>query len=139
MPESATTFSSFISPPSTISVIAFRNATNIAEFVHPGHHVIFDCVVSTVAFSHFYDARTALNEVYRILKPEGHCIIIDHKKPNLIIRVIFSWLRLLANYWDIKDIKSFLLAKKFKIITLKETNKYFIAHITPAIIQTVRK
>ncbi len=92
-----------------------------------------DCVVSTAAFSHYSDVKSVLCEVHRILKPTGHCIIVDHKKPNFFIKTILATIKLLANYLDTNEIKNIISKENFEIRELKETKKYFIVHIVPVL------
>jgi ubiquinone/menaquinone biosynthesis C-methylase UbiE len=92
-----------------------------------------DCVVCTAAFSHFISPALALREIRRVLRPKGHCIIIDHKKPNVIIKLLLSSIKLLAKYLDVKDIENIIMLESFEIIKLRETKKYFIASIVPVV------
>jgi len=41
----------------------------------------FDCVLSTMAFSGYPDARKALGELLRVLKPAGRLVLIDINYP----------------------------------------------------------
>ena len=41
----------------------------------------FDTVLSTMAFSGYPDARKALGEMLRVLKPDGHLVLIDVNYP----------------------------------------------------------
>lgn len=54
-----------------------------AEFVHgdasdmPFNNEVFDFIVCTAAFKNFTKPVMALNEMYRVLKPDGKALIID--------------------------------------------------------------
>ena len=48
---------------------------NVAEMPFPGDK--FDFIICTAAFKNFKEPDKALNEIYRVLKPGGGCLIID--------------------------------------------------------------
>ena len=90
-----------------------------------------DCVVSTTAFSHFFDIQKAMSQIHRVLKNSGHCIIVEHKKPKLIVESLLKWIRILADYRDLEEIKSIVNHASFRLVELQETNKYVVAYILP--------
>ncbi len=58
----------------------------VARFIHgsasdiPLEDGIFDLIVCRAAFKNFSEPLKALNEMHRVLKPEGKAIIIDLRK-----------------------------------------------------------
>ena len=90
-----------------------------------------DCIVSTTAFSHFFDIEKAMAQIHRVLKGSGHCIIVEHKKPQLIVETLLKWIRILADYREVEELRSIFNRASFQLVELQETKKYVVAYITP--------
>ena len=61
----------------------------------------FDKVVSSLVFHHLttIQKKQAINEIFRVLKPDGEIHIADWGKPsNLLMEVLFFFLRLLDGF-----------------------------------------
>ena len=126
-----------IDPSENMIKIARKKNINRCQFyIEPIERIslpdnAIDCVVSTTAFSHFSNAESAMNQIHRVLKKTGFCIIIEHKKPKLYIEKILKKIRIWSNFLSHAEIKKVFTHASFKILKLSETKKYIVAIIVP--------
>lgn len=126
-----------IDPSENMIKIARRKKINGCQFyLEPIENLslpnsTIDCIVSTTAFSHFSDERKALNQIHRVLKKTGFCIIVEHKKPKLYVERFLKRIKILANYRGSEEIKDIFIHSSFMILELIETKKYMVAIIRP--------
>lgn len=126
-----------IDPSEKMIKIARRKKINRCQFyLEPIENLsllnsTIDCVVSTTAFSHFSDERKALNQIHRVLKKTGFCIIVEHKKPKLYVERFLKRIKIFANYRGFEEIKDIFICSSFMILELRETKKYIVAIISP--------
>ncbi len=59
---------------------------------------MFDLVISTSTLDHFAEANVALEELYRVLKPNGLIILTLHNKMNPLVYSMYELMRLLGKY-----------------------------------------
>lgn len=82
----------------------------------------FDRVVSSLVFHHLttIQKKQAINEIYRVLKPDGEIHIADWGKPsNLLMEILFFFLRLLDGFENTSvnrkgELLNYLLGHGFK-------------------------
>lgn len=72
----------------------------------PFPNASFDTIVSTVAFSHWYNKKLALEEVSRVLSPNGVAIIIEHAMPSLLQIALLKLIRRLPEFIDLRTAKA---------------------------------
>lgn len=109
----------------------------IANAEHlPFESSTFDTVVSTWTFCSILDINKALEEVYRVLKPDGQLIFIEHGESRN--KTIIKWQKRVGKIWEFfgagchldRDIKSILTGQQFVI---KDYNEYSIDGVFPLI------
>ncbi|MES2217067.1 MAG: methyltransferase domain-containing protein [Pseudomonadota bacterium] len=91
-----------------------------------------DLVVSTTSFSHWMDKHKSLTEIYRVLKPQGDCIIVDHYTPGLMTKLILFLINRLADLKSVFEVDELAKRAGFTVKHLSKVESYFIAHLIKA-------
>ena len=78
-----------------LNVARKNKSTNITLLEMSGESLLFDdCTFDYVVLSHVIavvdDADQLLQEVYRVLKPQGKVLILNHFTPNNLLRLVDS-------------------------------------------------
>lgn len=104
------------------------------ELPYPDHS--FDRVVSCLMFHHLsHESKKAtLDEIYRVLKPDGELHLADWGKPhNQLMRIAFLSIQILDGFTTTKDNVEGLLPKLIKhsgFNVVKETSRFMTIYGT---------
>lgn len=114
--------------------VARRNASKAAEDVNfqvglgeaiPFPNGTFDLVVSQLAIHHLPDdlKQSAFGEMYRVLKSDGRCLIVDFEPPKSVLwrflaRVVLGPVMMQT---DVRDYRALLEEARFKNVETGQT------------------
>lgn len=99
-------------------------SSNVESLSFPDNH--FDMVVSTLVFCSVGDVNRGLSELYRVLKPGGKMMFIEHVLPSeQPSRALFNiinplWKRIASNCHLNRDFLEFVSKTEFQLLS-KET------------------
>ncbi|NIS15696.1 MAG: methyltransferase domain-containing protein [Aliifodinibius sp.] len=96
-----------------------------AEEKIPWLNNTFDVITATGVLHHFANPKSALKEIYRVLKPKGQLIIIDPKFFSPIRQIINLFLKIHPlngdfHFYSLKGVTSLLKKCNFNIVKCKQ-------------------
>ncbi|AJD58058.1 class I SAM-dependent methyltransferase [Synechococcus elongatus] len=92
------------------------------ELPFPEHH--FDLVISTSVFHYFQNPEKVLQEITRVLKPQGCLILTDWCRNYLMINLLDRWLHWVdkahVRAYSIDDLQKILIESNFKLLSIDQ-------------------
>lgn len=114
-----------------------RLVLNSAESMIDIDSASMDVVVHTLMLCSVNDYRLVLNEIYRVLKPGGVCIFMEHSldKKNLARKFLQNILENPFNYCKFLDMNKVLKNGLYEELVLKEHSipNIYLTHVNPIV------
>jgi demethylmenaquinone methyltransferase/2-methoxy-6-polyprenyl-1,4-benzoquinol methylase len=88
----------------------------------------FDCIIISDVLHHIYEQDKLINEIYRLLKPNGKLLILDFNRKHIRTRLLYFFEFLLFGrlyYRTFSEVIS-MLQNKFKVISSNNKNFYYL-------------
>jgi ubiquinone/menaquinone biosynthesis C-methylase UbiE len=89
-----------------------------------------DTVVSTVSFSHWYDKKSSLEEISRVLTPGGFALIVEHDMPTFMQKSLLRLIRRLPEFISLHTVKEMIA--KIPTLTpyaIEIVNKFLVIYV----------
>lgn len=123
----------------TVSRLVLNSAESMVDIESNS----MDVVVHTLMLCSVSDYRLVLDEIYRVLKPGGVCIFMEHSldKKNLPRKWLQKVLESPFNYCKFLDMNQVLKSGLYEELVLKEYNipKFYMTHVNPIVYGYGRK
>ncbi|RNA24009.1 methyltransferase 7A [Brachionus plicatilis] len=114
-----------------------RLVLNSAESMVEIESDSMDVVVHTLMLCSVSDYSSVLSEIYRVLKPGGICIFMEHSldNKNVVRKLLQKFLENPLNYCRFLDMNNVIKDGLYEELVIKEHNipKFYMTHVNPIV------